>query len=334
MHGGVLPVGPGVRDAATGSPRTAPRCCPSTPSCCTRARWCAAWRSPPRSPTRPRRGAPSRCAPGCTCGWPSSTTCSPGSTRNDACVITGRPAVRRGRAGRRPRARRRGRRDRGRARRRRRDARRRRARRCCPGFVDLHTHLREPGGEESETIATGSAAAALGGFTAVFAMPNTDPVGRHRRRRAHVCRRGARGRARRRAPGRRGHRRASRGERMAELGTMAALARAGADVLRRRPLRARPADHAPGAGVRHGARRRDRPARRGPPAHRRARRRTRARSRRGWGSRAGPPPPRRRSWPATARWPGRPGARLHVCHVSSAHTIAVLRGGQGGRACG
>ncbi|MFC4946439.1 dihydroorotase [Pseudonocardia sp. GCM10023141] len=45
-----------------------------------------------------------------------------------------------------------------------------------PGFVDLHTHLREPGGEESETIETGSAAAALGGFTALFAMPNTDPV--------------------------------------------------------------------------------------------------------------------------------------------------------------
>ncbi|MDN5914046.1 MAG: dihydroorotase [Pseudonocardia sp.] len=45
-----------------------------------------------------------------------------------------------------------------------------------PGFVDLHVHLREPGGEESETIETGSHAAALGGFTAVFAMPNTDPV--------------------------------------------------------------------------------------------------------------------------------------------------------------
>ncbi|HEX4250840.1 MAG TPA: amidohydrolase family protein, partial [Pseudonocardia sp.] len=45
-----------------------------------------------------------------------------------------------------------------------------------PGFVDLHTHLREPGGEDAETIETGSAAAALGGFTAVFAMPNTDPV--------------------------------------------------------------------------------------------------------------------------------------------------------------
>jgi dihydroorotase len=45
-----------------------------------------------------------------------------------------------------------------------------------PGFVDLHTHLREPGGEESETIETGSRAAARGGYTAVFAMPNTDPV--------------------------------------------------------------------------------------------------------------------------------------------------------------
>ena len=45
-----------------------------------------------------------------------------------------------------------------------------------PGFVDLHTHLREPGREYTETIETGSAAAALGGFTAVFAMANTDPV--------------------------------------------------------------------------------------------------------------------------------------------------------------
>ena len=45
-----------------------------------------------------------------------------------------------------------------------------------PGFVDLHTHLREPGKEEAETIETGSRAAALGGFTAVVAMPNTDPA--------------------------------------------------------------------------------------------------------------------------------------------------------------
>ncbi|MDQ3957094.1 MAG: dihydroorotase [Actinomycetota bacterium] len=45
-----------------------------------------------------------------------------------------------------------------------------------PGFVDMHTHLREPGREDEETIATASAAAAKGGFTAVSAMPNTDPV--------------------------------------------------------------------------------------------------------------------------------------------------------------
>ena len=46
----------------------------------------------------------------------------------------------------------------------------------CPGFVDLHTHLREPGREDKETIATGTRAAAAGGFTAVCAMPNTSPV--------------------------------------------------------------------------------------------------------------------------------------------------------------
>jgi dihydroorotase len=45
-----------------------------------------------------------------------------------------------------------------------------------PGFVDVHCHLREPGREEVETIATGARAAAAGGFTAVCAMPNTDPV--------------------------------------------------------------------------------------------------------------------------------------------------------------
>ena len=44
-----------------------------------------------------------------------------------------------------------------------------------PGLVDLHTHLRQPGAEEAETVESGSRAAALGGFTAVLAMPNTDP---------------------------------------------------------------------------------------------------------------------------------------------------------------
>src|SRR5438034_8261885 len=45
-----------------------------------------------------------------------------------------------------------------------------------PGFIDVHCHLREPGREDVETIATGARAAAAGGFTAVCAMPNTDPV--------------------------------------------------------------------------------------------------------------------------------------------------------------
>jgi dihydroorotase len=46
----------------------------------------------------------------------------------------------------------------------------------APGLVDLHTHLREPGREEAETVETGARAAALGGYTAVVAMPNTEPA--------------------------------------------------------------------------------------------------------------------------------------------------------------
>jgi dihydroorotase len=45
-----------------------------------------------------------------------------------------------------------------------------------PGFIDLHVHLREPGQEDLETVSTGAMAAAAGGFSAVCAMPNTDPV--------------------------------------------------------------------------------------------------------------------------------------------------------------
>jgi len=46
----------------------------------------------------------------------------------------------------------------------------------APGFIDLHTHLREPGQEYKETIATGAAAAVAGGWATICAMPNTDPV--------------------------------------------------------------------------------------------------------------------------------------------------------------
>ena len=45
-----------------------------------------------------------------------------------------------------------------------------------PGLIDMHVHLREPGGEQKETIETGAAAAAAGGFAAVLAMPNTTPA--------------------------------------------------------------------------------------------------------------------------------------------------------------
>ncbi|NIK10720.1 dihydroorotase [Alkalibacillus almallahensis] len=51
-----------------------------------------------------------------------------------------------------------------------------RGQRVAPGFVDLHVHLREPGGEQKETIATGTQAAARGGFTTICAMPNTNPI--------------------------------------------------------------------------------------------------------------------------------------------------------------
>ncbi len=45
----------------------------------------------------------------------------------------------------------------------------------APGFIDIHVHLREPGREDEETMETGSAAAAAGGFSSIAVMPNTDP---------------------------------------------------------------------------------------------------------------------------------------------------------------
>src|SRR5438477_11962583 len=65
-----------------------------------------------------------------------------------------------------------------------------------PGLVDLHTHLREPGREDKETVETGARAAAVGGYTAITAMANTDPVAdslsvvqevRHLGERAGLC---------------------------------------------------------------------------------------------------------------------------------------------------
>ena len=49
----------------------------------------------------------------------------------------------------------------------------------APGLIDIHVHLREPGQEHKETIASGTLSAVAGGFTAVACMPNTDPVNDH-----------------------------------------------------------------------------------------------------------------------------------------------------------
>lgn len=190
-----------------------------------------------------------------------------------------------------------------------------------PGFVDLHTHLREPGGEESEDIATGSAAAALGGYTAVFAMPNTDPVADTDVLCAHVRRRGEQvglvdvhpvgavtvG---------------LRGERMAELGTMAGVGvRMFSDdgrcvhdpLIMRRAL-----EYASALDVVIAQHAEDHRLTVGAQAHEGV-----VASRLGLAG-----------WPATAEetivardcaLAREAGARLHVCHVSSAHTVEVLR---------
>ncbi|MGE0300447.1 dihydroorotase [Pseudonocardia sp.] len=192
-----------------------------------------------------------------------------------------------------------------------------------PGFVDLHTHLREPGGEESETIATGSRAAALGGFTAVFAMPNTDPVADTDVVVEHVRRRGEEvglvdvhpvgavtvG---------------LEGSKMAELGTMArsrAQVRMFSDdgrcvhdpLIMRRAL-----EYASALEVVIAQHAEDPRLTAGAQAHEGV-----VASRLGLAG-----------WPATAEetivardcaLAREAGAALHVCHISSAHTVEVLR---------
>jgi dihydroorotase len=192
-----------------------------------------------------------------------------------------------------------------------------------PGLVDLHVHLREPGGEESETIETGVHAAALGGFTAVFAMPNTDPVQDTAVVVEHVRRRGAEiglcdvhpvgavtvGR---------------KGTQLAELGTMAnsgAQVRMFSDdgscvndpLIMRRAL-----EYASALDVVIAQHAEDHRLTEGAQAHEGA-----VAARLGLAG-----------WPATAEetivfrdcaLAREAGADLHVCHVSSVHTVAVLR---------
>jgi dihydroorotase len=187
-----------------------------------------------------------------------------------------------------------------------------------PGFVDLHTHLREPGGEDAETVTTGSAAAALGGF-----MPNTDPVADNAVIVEHVYRRGTEvglvdvhpigavtvGLA---------------GERLAELGTMAGSS-AGVRIFSddgkcvHDPLLMRRAlEYATALDVVIAQHAEDPRLTEGAQAHEGA-----VAARLGLAG-----------WPASAEetivardcaLARDAGAKLHVCHVSSGRTVEVLR---------
>src|SRR5881628_2741152 len=59
----------------------------------------------------------------------------------------------------------------------------------APGLIDIHVHLREPGQEHKETVASGTASAVAGGFTAVACMPNTDPINDHANVTAYIVNR-------------------------------------------------------------------------------------------------------------------------------------------------
>ena len=130
----------------------------------------------------------------------------------------------------------------------------------APGLIDIHVHLREPGQEHKETIATGTASAVAGGFTAVACMPNTDPVNDHPGITELILRKAAEADLARVYPigavsmG-------SRGEQMAELGEQKA-AGCVAFTDDGRPVATRAADAA-GARVRRDARRADRRSLRG-----------------------------------------------------------------------
>ena len=88
----------------------------------------------------------------------------------------------------------------------------------APGFIDLHVHLREPGNEHAETIETGARAAAAGGFTAICAMPNTNPVNDNAAVTQFIVETARRAAVRIFPIGAISHR--SRGERLAEIGAM------------------------------------------------------------------------------------------------------------------
>ena len=171
----------------------------------------------------------------------------------------------------------------------------------APGLIDLHVHLREPGQEDLETVATGAMAAAAGGFTGICAMPNTDPVTRQpgapsgfvSRRRSARRRRGSTRSVRCRWD--------RRAQQLAEFGELVgagavAVSDDGKPVASSHLMRTA-LEYA--QDVRHPGGR----SLRGPDARRPAARCTRASSRPGSGSRASPRRPKRSWWRGTSSWP-------------------------------
>ena len=199
----------------------------------------------------------------------------------------------------------------------------------APGLVDLHTHLREPGFEHKETVETGTRAAAVGGYTAVASMANTDPVTDHagdrrtrsatRRRRAGLCDVFPVGAITK----------GLEGESLAEMGEMVeAGVRVFSDdghcvpsarLLRNALLYAKAFPR----------RRSSWPSTARTPRSWRAARCTRAalvHARPRAGAR---PRPKRSSWRATWPWRASTGGRLHLCHVSSGPVRRADPAGEG-----
>ena len=170
----------------------------------------------------------------------------------------------------------------------------------CPGLIDMHVHLREPGQEHKETVATGTAAAVAGGFTAVACMPNTAAGQRQRRRHRLHPAEGARRRARARVSDwrrvARPERRTARRHRRAQAGRLRCRHR-------RRPSGGDGAADATGARVHADVRHAGHRALRGPDARRATEWRTKDSRPRRWGCAAFPAKPNQ-SWRcATSRWP-------------------------------
>ncbi len=202
-----------------------------------------------------------------------------------------------------------------------------------PGLVDVHTHLREPGREDEETVASGTRAAAHGGFTAVCAMPNTEPVadegsairflwsappsdGAVRVYAIGAITRGQRGQR-----ARRDRRHGSRRARSRSPTTAAASQDAGVmrlrDGLRQAVRRCRSSSHCEDAAL-VGQRRRERGRRLDPAGAARM-----ARRRRGGRSRARHPPVRSSPGAASISRTSRPRAALQLVREAKARGVAV-----------